>query len=162
MGERVGVEVVAGEVAAVVDAWVSAHTAWLAAVRRRRQATDRAQRRVVAATGGLGLARWEARCRRRRIRSAADAVAVAAAVRARPSVEAAVAAQAAVVAEHDEAVRRTQLALAAASQRVLAHGGLPVGLCGVDAGRLRRLAAVRSEEGAEALAAAVGLPLRAR
>lgn len=140
MGERVAVEVVAGEVAAAVEGWVSAHVAWLAAVRRRRQATSRAERRVVAATGGLGLARWGVVCRRRRIRSAADAVAVAAAVRARPAVEAAVAAQAALAAEHDAAVRHAEAALAAASQVVSACGMLAAGLCGIDLGELHRFA----------------------
>ena len=147
MDERVAVRVVASEVAGESERWALAHDAWLAAVRRRQRAVSRAERRVVAATGGLGVARWEAIQRRRRIRSAAEAQAVAVAVRARTAVEAALAEQARVAAEEDAAVQRVEAALAEASRRVLDQGSLAAELCGVNAGELRRLARRKADLG---------------
>lgn len=147
MGEQVAVGVVASQVAAAAERWLSANATWVAATRRRQRAVVRAQRRVVAATGGLGVAGWEAACRRRRIRSAAEARAVAVAVRARPAVEAALTEQARVVAEHDAALHRAEASMAAASQMVLDLGSLAVGLCGVDGAELRRWARHPAEVG---------------
>lgn len=141
------VEAAAGEVAAAVNAWVSAHTAWLAVISRRQRAVDQAERRVVAATRGLGVAGWEAACRRRRIRSAAEARAVAMAVRARLAVESALAEQARVIAEHDAAVRQAEATLATASQVLVDGGSLAADLCGVTAGDLRRAARRAAELG---------------
>lgn len=140
MDERGTVGAVASEVAGASERWMLAHAAWLAATRRRQQAVNRAERRVVAATGGLGIPGWEATQRRRRIRSAVEARAVAVAVRARPAVAAALDELARVVAEHDAAVRQAEAVLAAASQAALDRGSLAAELCRVDDGELRRLA----------------------
>ena len=79
----------AEELARDAEHWRAAYEGWLSAGRARDGRVKEAERKLVAATGGLGLARSEAACRRQRILTVEDARLRARAVRARPAVESA-------------------------------------------------------------------------
>jgi hypothetical protein len=85
------VAVAAGELAEAARRWREAYQAWESAVRRQEALVSRYDAMVLVATGGLGLVRWRAACRRRRVLTVADAKPRARALRARPAVEVAVA-----------------------------------------------------------------------
>ena len=113
---------------------------WEAAVGARERAIDRAERALLRATGGLSLHRFEQVCRRSRIRTVADAVQVATAVRARSRVEAAQAELDRTRAAHDAAVLAARTALAEVAAELNALGHLGETLAGVGSEELRRLA----------------------
>jgi hypothetical protein len=94
----------------------------------------------MAATGGSGVARWRAACRRARILTVQDAKLRARAVRARPVVEAALAERERVAAEGHEAMIAARSVLADASGRLAAYGPLAAVLTGLSPAELRRLA----------------------
>jgi hypothetical protein len=135
-------EVVAvGEgLAGEVERWTAARLAWRRAAVLRDREMRRARRRLVVATGGLGLYRWERACGKRRFRTIEDAKRKARAVRARPAVETALADLERIEAEHDAAVEAARRELADLSHRILAYGRLAVDLTGLSAGELDRLA----------------------
>jgi hypothetical protein len=138
--EGLGAEVACKQLAADVAEWHGAYELWLAAVRQRQARLERADRRVLAATGGLRVAKWRAACRRKRIATVQDARLRAKALRARPAVEEALAERGRVAADSDEAVLVARLALAEASKRVAVYGALGARLTGLSAADLRRLA----------------------
>jgi hypothetical protein len=72
------------------DLWDRAYRAWSQAVERRDRVISESERRILRATGGLGLDAWEAACRRRRVNTMAEADSVARAVRSRRAAEMAV------------------------------------------------------------------------
>lgn len=110
MGGRVQAEASAfGDVA---EAWLSATAELEAALRERDRATTRYGARLLRATGGRSLARFEALCRRRRFCDVADAVEKARALRARPKVLA-------LAAERDAALLRCDERIAEARARLL-------------------------------------------
>ena len=115
---------VAGELAGLAVAWDEARTALSMVERRRGKALRRAERAVRAATGGVGERRWRAALERRRFHDVADAVDHARALRARPAVEAAVAAREQVRAEHDELVDEARRKLDALAERLAGYGPL--------------------------------------
>jgi hypothetical protein len=135
-------EVVAvGEgLAGEVERWMAARLSWWSAAALRDREVRRARGRLVAATGGLGLDRWERACEKRRFRTIEDAKRKARAIRARPAVEAALADLERIEAERDTAVETARRELAVLSQRILAYGRLAVDLTGLSASELDRLA----------------------
>ena len=136
---RLSVEEAADAVLAVVDAWREScdrHTV-ASAVSERLMA--RADRRVLEATGGLGLARWESACSRRRILTSADAKLRARSVRARPAVEAAVADRDRLRVELGSKDGLALADLAATSNDLLNAGLLAQRLAGTTAEQLRHL-----------------------
>lgn len=88
---RAEVAQVAERLVGEADRWRAAYGDSRVAVARQVRASARAQRRLVRATGGLGLYRWSQACRRQRILTVADTRLRAGAIRARPAVEAALA-----------------------------------------------------------------------
>jgi hypothetical protein len=137
---RVEITVLAECMVAAADRWATAHEAWQAALRVRAREVARAERRLVDATGGLGLRRWESACRRRRIITVADAQLRSRAVRVRPAVAAALAERDRVVVHTDAAAASARAELAVRSARLLSYGRLGVSLSGVSAGELAQLA----------------------
>jgi hypothetical protein len=137
---RQGPEVVCDQLAAEVTRWQAGYKGWEVTVRQRELELLRAERRVLAATGGLGVAKWRAACSRRRIATVRDARLKATALRARATVEQAVAERERARAQGDEAVRMARLALAEASKRLALYGPLGAGLVGLSVEELRRLA----------------------
>jgi predicted amidohydrolase len=100
----------------------------------------RAERRLLAATRGLGYRRWAAACARKRIRSSAEALMKMRAIRDRLAVEAAHATLEQARTDGDAAVHAARLELAAASKALLRHGSAGVQVAGVDRAELQRLA----------------------
>ncbi len=137
---REGVDAAVEVVAVRVERWQLALDGWRRATVRRDRLVARAAQDVVRATGGLGVRRWEAACRRRRIHTAADAAVVARAVRARPAVGAAVRTEQRVRATEDAAVTSARVELAAASRAVVELGRLAEQLTGLDSAELAWLA----------------------
>jgi hypothetical protein len=103
------------------DDWERAHQVWQQAVDHRDRAISRSERRLIRATGGLGLRQWEAVCRRCRINTTAQARFVAQAVRARREVQMAVEEAEQVRAKENVAVLAARLKLAEATKRVLCY-----------------------------------------
>lgn len=131
----------AGDVVAVrVERWQAAFAAWQQATARRDRLVDQTARDIDRATGGLGLRRWEAACRRRRIRTTADAAALARAIRARPAVDSALRGHRHVEAVEDAAVAAALVELADASRAVVGLGRLAEQLTGLGSAELGRLA----------------------
>lgn len=118
--------VIAELVAAAAD-WQEAQGSWLRARQCYETVASREAAKVVAATGGLGLQRWAAACRRRRANTVADAVLCARAWRARPAVEQALAAQAKALAEQAGVLAAAEEALAGAAARLGRFGDLGAG-----------------------------------
>ncbi len=127
------------ELASDAQDWWAAHEAWLRAAKARDRKIMDAERKLLAATGGLGLAYWESACRRKRIVNVEDARLKARAVRARPAVEAALSARELVLAEQEAATLSARLVLAEASRRMARYGVVGAGALGLSVGELRRL-----------------------
>lgn len=121
-------------------AWGDAYRGWEQAVAARDRVGERMDRRLLVATGGLSVTRFEAVCRRRSVRSVVEAERKAAAIRARAGVEAAVAERDRAVAAADAAVLAARIVLAEASKVVLGYGIAGPGLVGRSRAELRRLA----------------------
>jgi len=138
--KRLGAEVAGERFAADVAGWKAAYSSWQAAVKERELGLERAEQAVLAATGGLRVAKWRAACRRRRIATVADARLRARALRARPAVEEALAERERVVAQGGEAVLVARLVLAEASKRLALYGPLGMQVAGLSVGELRRFA----------------------
>lgn len=115
---------VAGELAVLAVAWDEARTALTMAERRRGKALRSADRAARAATGGVGERRWRAALERRRFHDVADAVDHARALRARPAVEAALAARQQVRAEEDARVDEARRQVDALAERLAGYGPL--------------------------------------
>ena len=136
-----GAKALAEELADDAEHWRAAYDRWLSAGRARDRKVKEAERRLVAATGGLGLAHWEAACRRRRLVTVDDARLRARAVRARPAVESALCVREAVVVEQAVAVFAARSELAQASRQMARYGVVGAMALGLSVGQLRRLAA---------------------
>jgi hypothetical protein len=132
--------VAAGGLAEAARRWREAYQAWESAMRRREALVSRYDAMVSAATGGLGLVRWGAACRRRRVLTVADAKLRARALRARPTVEVAVAERAKALAEQEVAVAGARDALRRASEELALFGHLGAAAGGTELVELRRLA----------------------
>ncbi|SRR5579875_635096 len=113
---------------------------WQQAAERRGRWIARAERRLLAATRGLGYRRWAAACVRRRVRSSAGALMKHRAIWDRPAVEAAYAALEQARADGAAAVYAARLELAGASKALLRHGPASAQAAGVGEAELRRLA----------------------
>jgi hypothetical protein len=139
---RVRVEVawVCARMADDVESWQEAHRDWKLACSRRDEDVLRAHKRLLAATGGLGYARWRAVLRRRRFRTVGDAKLKATALRARPAVEAALAELRSVVSGRDAEVSAAASRLGQCSRRVTAYGNLAAVATATPLEELRRLA----------------------
>jgi hypothetical protein len=137
---RVEIAMLAERMVEEADRWAAAHEAWHAAVRARIREVARAERRLVDATGGLGLRRWQIACRRRRIITVNDAQLRSRAVRARPATEATLAERDRVVARMDASLATAGTELAMRSAQLLSYGRLGVSLSGMTARELVRLA----------------------
>jgi hypothetical protein len=122
------------------ESWREAHRDWELACSRRDEQVLRAQERVFAATGGLGLGRWQAALRRRRFRSIEDAKLKAKALRARPAVEAALAELDSIVSGRGAEVSAASSRLGKCSERVTAYGNLAAVVTGMPVAELRGLA----------------------
>jgi hypothetical protein len=120
--------------------WQRAYQAWQQALEHRDRVISRAERRVLRATGGLGLSKWEAACRRGHINTREEASIVARAVRARPQVRLAVEEADRLRAVEDEAVLAARLGLTEATKQVLGYGSIGRQLTGLTSAELRRLA----------------------
>ena len=134
------VAVVAGELVEATRRWREAYRAWESAVRRQEALVSRYEARVLAATGGLGLVRWRAACRRRRALTVADAKLRARALRARPAVELAVAERGEALAGQEVAVAAARDLLRRASEELALFGHLGAAAGGTELAELRRLA----------------------
>ena len=95
----------------------------------------------MAATGGLSYRQWIRLVERKRLRTTAEAVRKARAIRDQPVVEAALAALEQVRADGDAAVLGTRVELASATRALLRHGAAAAAYAaGVDEAELRRYA----------------------
>jgi len=141
MEAREEVVVVGERLESDVEQWMAGYLAWKRACRVRETEVERARRRVVAATGGLGVAHWGRARDRHGFRTVEDAKVKATAVRARSAVETALADLQKTTADHEAAVGATRRELAVLSRRILAYGRLGAELTGLspeDLGRLAR------------------------
>jgi len=120
--------------------WQQAYQAWQQALEHRDRVISRAERRVLRATGGLGLRKWEAAGRRRRINTKEEASMVARAVRARLDVRLAVEDADRLRAAEDEAVLAARLGLTEATKQMLGYGTIGRQLTGLTSAELRQLA----------------------
>lgn len=143
--------VVRAEVADVVkrlvdeaDWWRATYTSWQRANNLRDRKVAQAERKLLTATGRLGMRRWEAARARHSFHGVSDAVAHAKAIRACPAVNAALAERDRVVAEQDDTVFQARAVLAAASQVMVSRGLIGVRLTGLRAEDLARLARLPS------------------
>jgi hypothetical protein len=121
------------------ESWHGAHREWKLACSRRDEDVLRARERVVAATGGLGLGRWQAVLRRRRFRTIEDAKLKAKALRSRPAVEAELANLDRITSDSDAEVSAAALRLGKCSVQITLYGKLAAILTGVPLTELRRL-----------------------
>jgi hypothetical protein len=137
---RLGAEVAGERLAAEAARWRAAYDGWQGAVKQSELRLVRAELKVLGSTGGLGLAKWRAACRRKRIATVQDARLKAKALRARPAVEEALAEHARVRAEGDALVLLAKLVLAEATKRLASCGSLGAELTGLSPVQLRRLA----------------------
>ena len=122
------------------DCWQRAYRVWRQAVEHRDRVGARSERRVIRATGGLGLRQWGATCRRCRINTTAEACLVAQAVRARREVQVAVEEAEQLRAAEDAAVLDATLRLAETTKRVLRYGSIGQQLTGLTSVELQRVA----------------------
>jgi hypothetical protein len=122
------------------DCWQRAYRVWQQAVEHRDRVISRSERRVLRATGGLGLRQWEGACRRRRINTREEASIVARAIRTRPEVRMAVEEADRRRATEDEAVLAARLKLAEATKQMLGYGSVGRQLTGLTSAELRQLA----------------------
>ena len=133
-------EVVTQRVVEVAASWEDAYRSWEQAVDSRDRVAARMDRKLLVATGGLSVSRFEAVCRRRSLRSVVEAQQKASAVRARAKVESTVAERDRAVAAADAAVLAARIVLAEASKVVLGYGTTGSRLVGRSRAELRRLA----------------------
>jgi hypothetical protein len=122
------------------ESWHEAHRDWKLACSRRDDQVLRARERVVAATGGLGLGRWQAALRRRRFRTIEDAKLKAKALRARPAVEAALTELNSIVSDRGAQVSAAASRLGKCSERVTSYGNLAAVVTGMPISELRGFA----------------------
>jgi hypothetical protein len=122
------------------ESWHEAHRDWKLARSRRDEEVLRARERVVAATGGLGLDRWQAALRRRRFRTIEDAKIKAKALRVQPAVEAALAELDSIVSDRGVEVSAAASQLGQCSVRVNTYGNLAAVVTGIPVAELRGLA----------------------
>jgi hypothetical protein len=120
--------------------WEDAYRSWEQAVDVRGRVVTRMERKLLAATGGLSVVRFEAVCRRRSVRSVAEAQRKASAIRTRPVVDGVVAERDRAVAAADAAVLVARVVLAEASKALLDYGTAGPRLAGRSRVELRRLA----------------------
>ena len=111
---------------------------WLRAGRVRDPKVKEAERKLVADTGVLGLARWEVASRRRRIVEVDEGGLQARAGRARPAVEAALSVPERVVAEQEGAVLPARCELAEASRQIAGCGAVGAAALGLSSAELGR------------------------
>jgi hypothetical protein len=130
----------AEELARDAEQWRAAYEVWLRAGSARNRKVKEAERKLVAATGGLGLAGWEAACRRQRIVTVDEGRRRARAVRSIAAVETARSARERVVAEQEAAVIAARSELAKASSQMVRYGELGAAALGLETVELRRLA----------------------
>ena len=128
------------QIVEAADAWERAYHAWQRTVTERDRLRERMDRRITKATGGLGVARWQAACRRRFFHDVEDATTKARAIRAKAAVEAAVAERDRLLPDADATVLAARVALAEASKAVARYGTLGLYVIGQSAPELRRLA----------------------
>ena len=120
--------------------WEDAYRGWEHAVGVRDRVGARMDRKVLVATGGLSVARFEAVCRRRSVRSVVEAQRKASAIRTRPVVDGVVGERDRAVAAADAAVLAARIVLAEASKVLLGYGNAGPRLVGRSRAELRRLA----------------------
>jgi hypothetical protein len=120
--------------------WRRAHRAWQQAMERRDRHVARAERRLLAATRGLGYRRWAAACTRKRIYTIAEGLMNARAIRDQPAVEAAHAVLHQARTDGDAAVHTARIELADTSKALLRHGPAGAQAAGISEAELRRLA----------------------
>ncbi len=138
--EQAELEVATQRLAEGAACWEDAYRAWEHAVDVRDRVMARMTRELLMATGGLSVARFEAVCRRRSVRSVAQAQQKASAIRAKAAVEAAVAERDRAVAAADAAVLAARIVLADASKVIIGYGTAGPRLVGRSRAELRRLA----------------------
>ena len=102
--------------------WEDAYRSWERAVEVHDQVAARMERKLRVATGGLSVARFEAICRRRSVRSVVEAQQKASAIHAKADMEAAVAERDRAMAVADATVLAARIVLAGASKVVLGCG----------------------------------------
>jgi hypothetical protein len=137
---RADLVAVADRLAEEAARWEDAYWNWERALKVRDRVAARMDRKLLAATGGVSVARFEGVCHRRSVRSVVEAEQKASAIRARATVEAAVAEREPAVAAADAAVLAARIVLAEASKVILGCGTAGLRLVGRDRGELRRLA----------------------
>jgi len=137
---RDGVREAVEQIADAGEGWRRAYDDWQVALAERDRIARRMQRRVEQAAGGLSAARFELTCRRRYFHDVTDAKRKAAALRARPAVEAAVAERDRMLADADARVLATRTVLAEESKTMAGYGAVGLGFTGLSAAELRRLA----------------------
>ncbi len=130
------VEVVVEEAAR----WEDAYGTWRQAVKVRDRVAERMDRRVTIATGGLSVARWQAVCQRRSVRSVVEAKQKALAIRSRPAVETAIIERHCALVSEDAIVLVARVVLAERSKVMLGYGTAVYRLVDQSAAELRRLA----------------------
>jgi len=127
------------QIADAGEGWRHAYANWQVAVRERDRLAGRMERRVREATGGLSVARFEVACRRHYFHDVKDAKRKAAAIRARPAVDAAVAERGRVLAGEAAKVVAARMVLAEQSNVMAGYGTVGLDMIGVSALELRRL-----------------------
>jgi hypothetical protein len=133
-------ELAAERVAEAAARWEDAYRSLEQAVDSRDRVAARMDRKLLVATGGLSVARFEAVCRRRSVRSVAEAEQKASAIRAKAGVEAAVGERVRALAAAGADVLAARIALAEASKVLLGYGTAGPRLVGRSRAELRRLA----------------------
>lgn len=131
---------VAGQLVEGAAHWEDAHRSWVRAIEARDRVARQMQRKVAGVTGGLSVTRFEAVCRRRSVRSVVEAQQKASAIRAKATVEAAVAERDRALAAADATVLAARVVLAEASKVILGYGTAGPRLVDQSRTDLRRLA----------------------
>lgn len=144
MAMRAELVVAADQLVEGAARWQDARQNWEGAFEVRDRVMARMERKLMEATDGLSVSRFEAVCRRRSVRSVVEARQKASAIRAMPAVETIVAERNRAVAAADQAVLAARVAVAEASKVLLGYGTVGprlVGRCPADLRRLARLPA---------------------
>ncbi len=137
---RADLVAVADQLAEEAARWEDAYRDWERAVKVRDRVAARMERKLLAATGGLSVARFAAACRRRSVRSVVEAEEKASAIQAKPAVEVVIAERDRSLAEAGAAVLAARIILAEATKAVLGYGTAGPRLVGLNRAELRRLA----------------------
>ncbi len=138
--EQAELEVATERLAEGAAGWEDAYRSWERAVEVRDRVAARMDRKLLAATGGLSVARFEAVCRRRSVRSVVEAERKASAIQAKAAVEVAVAERDRSLAEAGAVVLAARIVLAEASKVILGYGTAGPRLVGRSRAELRLLA----------------------